>query len=205
LVEKSKAAEASGEVQLTEFGISGIPVFEVSRFATRALKEGKIVYATLDFAPQLTESELKALMKERFHTYGNDKTCAEALNGFFHKKLNDVLLEIARLSPEKRATSATDAELERLCRVMQAFCVDVTGSKGFDSAQVCAGGVRTDELDAHSLESKLVSGLYFAGEVIDIDGTCGGYNLQWAWSSGVVAARHAAEYILQSHEGGMRL
>ena len=77
--------------------------------------------------------------------------------------------------------------------VIRHLRVDITGTKGFDTAQVTAGGVNTEEIDAATMESKLISGLYFAGEVIDIDGMCGGYNLQWAWSSGWVAGKHAAE------------
>lgn len=85
-------------------------------------------------------------------------------------------------------------QLARLLSTIKQFPVDIIGSKGFDAAQVCAGGVATFEVDDKTLESKLAKGVYFAGEVLDIDGTCGGYNLQWAWSSGYVAGVHAADF-----------
>ena len=83
--------------------------------------------------------------------------------------------------------------MHRLVKCVKNFRVDITGSNGMEAAQVCAGGVDAEEIEATTLASKLADGIYFAGEVIDIDGTCGGYNLQWAWSSGFVAGMHAAE------------
>ena len=80
-----------------------------------------------------------------------------------------------------------------LCDTITSYELEVKDSSGFEQAQVCAGGVHTDEIDPKTMESRLVPNIYFAGEVVDIDGMCGGYNLQWAWSSGYVAGRHAAE------------
>lgn len=181
-----------GELQLTEYGISGIPVFQISRYATRALKEKRRVYARIDFMPDLTEEELFALLLGRFLTYAHGKDAAQALIGLFNKKLIDVLLKEAGIELHTAADRITKPALWKLVRIVKQFRVDITGSKGMDAAQVCAGGVDTREVDAATLESKLVRGVYFAGEVLDIDGTCGGYNLQWAWSSGYVAGRHAA-------------
>ena len=96
------------------------------------------------------------------------------------------------------AKKISGKQLTRLVKLLKELHVDITGSKDIAQAQVCAGGVDTREIEAASMMSKLVPGLFFAGEVVDIDGTCGGYNLQWAWSSGYVAGLHAAEY---SHHG----
>lgn len=181
-----------GELQLTEFGISGIPVFQVSRFATRALKENKRVYASIDFMPDLTEEELLVMLTERFYSYAHGKDTSEALIGLFNKKLIDVLLKESGIGLHLPAEQVKKSALQNLVRVIKYFRVDVIGSKGMDSAQVCAGGVDTREVDGDTLESKLAKGVYFAGEVLDVDGTCGGYNLQWAWSSGYVAGLHAA-------------
>lgn len=181
-----------GELQLTEYGISGIPVFQVSRYATRALQEKRGVYAKIDFMPDLTEDDLFALLSERFSTHAHGKDAAQAFIGLFHKKLIDVLLKESGIDLHAPAKRLKKPELWKLVRTIKQFRVDVIGSKGMDAAQVCAGGVDTGEVNAHTLESKLVRGVYFAGEVLDIDGTCGGYNLQWAWSSGYVAGRHAA-------------
>lgn len=181
-----------GELQLTDYGVSGIPIFQLSRFASKALKRKEPVKILLDFAPQLGGKELFRLLEERMHQNGKDKTVAEALVGLFNRKLIDVLLKEAQIPAGEKAFSVKKAELSRLGKTIKEFRVDIIGTKSFEQAQVCAGGVATEEVHPQTLESKLVKGLYFAGEVLDIDGTCGGYNLQWAWSSGYVAGRQAA-------------
>lgn len=187
-----KVCEETGELQLTEYGISGIPVFQMSRFATKALKEQKRVYAEIDFMPGMSEQELFALLDKRFHAYAHAKSACEALIGLFNKKLIDVLLKESGIGLHLPAVQVKNSGLQSLCRTIKRFRVDIVGSKGMDMAQVCAGGVDTKEVDANTLESRLAEGIYFAGEILDIDGTCGGYNLQWAWSSGYVAGMHAA-------------
>ena len=113
--------------------------------------------------------------------------------GLLNHKLSDVLLKEAHISLKKPAEEITKKELLHLVKQCKHMEVCVTGSKSFEQAQVCAGGVHTDEINPKTMESRLVPNIYFAGEVVDIDGMCGGYNLQWAWSSGYVAGRHAAE------------
>ena len=191
-IEGQKKQAETGELQLTDYGVSGIPIFQLSRFATRALAQRKSVYVQIDFAPQLQEAELFRLLMERFYQYSHGKTALEALIGLFHKKLIQVLLEEARIETQMRAEDVSKKQLQNLCNKIKQFRVDIVGSKDFTSAQVCAGGVSTKEVEASTLESRLVPGVFFAGEVLDIDGTCGGYNLQWAWSSGRVAGIHAA-------------
>lgn len=187
-----RAATERGELQLTEYGISGIPVFQLSRFATRALQEKKHVFVRIDFLPDIEEADCLSLLKERFLANAHGKCAKEALIGLFNKKLIDVLLKEADIALHIPAEQVKTAALQRLCAQIKHFRVDIIGSKGCDAAQVCAGGVDTREVNPKTLESKLANGIYFAGEVLDIDGTCGGYNLQWAWSSGYVAGIHAA-------------
>lgn len=182
----------AGELQLTDFGISGIPVFQISRFATRALHENKKVCVRIDYLPALTDEEVFHMLEERFYCYAHGKTAGEVLIGLFNKKLIEVLLKESRIDRSLPAEQIKPGQLRRLCTMIKQFHVDVIGSKDFAAAQVCAGGVDTREVDAKTLESKLTKGIYFAGEVLDIDGICGGYNLQWAWSSGYVAGIHAA-------------
>lgn len=189
---KSTVYQETGELQLTEYGISGIPVFQLSRFATRALQKKQRVYALIDFMPKLTETELFSLLERRCREYAHGKTSNEALIGLFNKKLIDVLLKESEISLHQSAEELKSKQIQRLCQTIKQFRVDIINSKGVDVAQVCAGGVDTSEVNADTLESKLTEGVYFAGEVLDIDGTCGGYNLQWAWSSGYVAGIHAA-------------
>ena len=188
-----KLAEDKGEVQLTDYGISGIPVFQISRYATRALADEKHPYVLIDFAPDLTDKEFFDLLSERFYENTHGKSAGEALIGLFNRKLSEVLLSEAGIRSELYAGEVARATLHRLVKCVKNFRVDITGSNGMEAAQVCAGGVDTEEIEATTLASKLADGIYFAGEVIDIDGTCGGYNLQWAWSSGFVAGMHAAE------------
>lgn len=165
----------TGELQLTEYGISGIPVFQLSRYALSALAEGSKAELILDFLPEYTEEELRKLMDERKSQcpYQGE---SERLLGLFPDRLCKVLLK-----------------QKDLIKAIHSFRLEVTGSAGFGQAQVCAGGVDTEEVSPVNLESRLHKGLYFAGEILDIDGACGGYNLQWAWSSGAVAGIHSAK------------
>lgn len=178
-------------MQLTNYGISGIPVFQLSRIATRALSEQKKVYATLNFVPFWEKEQCLTYFKERFKK-ADEKHIGEALIGFFPEKLIPVLLEESHIKAAKYANRLQTEELERFIDTVQGLRVDITDWNTFDTAQVTAGGVDTDEIDAETMESKLCPGLYFAGEMVDIDGICGGYNLQWAWSSGAVAGIHVA-------------
>lgn len=188
-----KICTETGELQLTDYGISGIPVFQISRFATRALHEQKKVCTKIDFLPALNDEQVSAMLEERFYMYAHGKDCSEALIGLFNKKLIDVLLKESRIDLHLPAEQIKPGQLACLVTTIKHFHVDIVGSKGVEVAQVCAGGVATCEVDGRTLESKLAKGVYFAGEVLDIDGTCGGYNLQWAWSSGYVAGVHAAD------------
>lgn len=183
-----------GELQLTDYGISGIPIFQISRFATKALKQKKQVYVIIDFMPDRSFDEITGLLKLRFLKRAHGKDAAQAMIGLCNKKLAEVLLKEAGIDLHIPAEKVSEKQFTRLTKLLKGLHVDITGSKDIAQAQVCAGGVDTHEIDAESMMSKLVSGLFFAGEVVDIDGTCGGYNLQWAWSSGYVAGIHAAEY-----------
>ena len=149
----------------------------------------------------MDEAVLSALLEKRFGENARGKSASEALIGLFNRKLSAVLLKESGIGLHAQAGTVEKKQLGTLCGTIRNFRVDIVGSKGFEAAQVCAGGVDTAEIDSRTLESKLVRGVYFAGEVIDIDGTCGGYNLQWAWSSGYVAGRHAGAKALEIKAG----
>ena len=193
LVDGKTVSKDRGEVQLTEYGISGIPTFQISRYAAKALKMGKKVQAVLDFVPYMSGEELSKELENRYLRFGCGKTCEEALLGLFPKKLIPVFLKENQIELHEKAAQISKKKLEDFAGYCKAVLIDITDTKSFEQAQVCAGGVKTEELDNSTLESLFVPGLYFAGEVIDIDGMCGGYNLQWAWSSGYVAGMHAAQ------------
>lgn len=174
-----------GEVQFTDYGVSGIPVFQVSRFAVNALSEGKRTEIILDLFPSMDFSELKDFLLTRTKVLGYRPT-GEFLNGVLNKKLSPVLLKESGIKTDW-AGKLTASQVERLAAVMKGLKSEITGSNSFDQAQVCSGGADTREINPKTMESRLVKGLYVAGEIIDVDGICGGYNLQWAWSSGILA------------------
>lgn len=184
-------AKDQGEIQLTNYGISGIPVFQVSRYAAIGLYEKKQVMAVLDFMPDFQEEQFRTFLKMRIATRPH-KTMEEFFIGLFHKKLSDLWLKLARVERTKAVGKCTEEEISRMIGLMKRFKTEVIETNSFEQAQVCRGGVDTMEVNPDTLESKYIPGLYFAGEILDVDGICGGYNLQWAWSSGYVAGKEAA-------------
>lgn len=183
-----------GELQLTEYGVSGIPVFQVSRHASLALLQKKEVEVVLDFLPNDTMEECGARWNRRMRQLAHLRI-EDALNGQFNKKLTMVFLRRTNINPNKRCGEMKSEEVNRLVREMKQMRLSVTGTGDFLQAQVCAGGVSLQECDAASMQSKIVNGLYFAGEILDVDGMCGGYNLQFAWSSGYLAGVAAAQRV----------
>lgn len=177
-IDGETVGEEQGEILFTEYGISGIGVFQLSRYAVRGTDEGKIATYHLDLMPQLTKEELVKLLLDRQQA-GSYKNPQELLIGLLPRKMIDVLVK-KTYEPEKIAERLKDWQ------------VPVKGAYALQQAQICSGGVDPREL-TEQLESRLHPGIYFTGEVIDVDGPCGGYNLQWAWSSGAVAGRVAAE------------
>lgn len=132
------------------------------------------------------------MLKQRF-SYSEEKTALQALIGLFPLKLAKVLLKRSGISEDKAAHTCSEEELAKLLEQILAFTCDIIGSGSFEQSQVTSGGVVLEEISADTLESKLHPGLFFAGEIMDVDGMCGGYNLQWAWSSGYVAGKAAAK------------
>lgn len=174
-VNNTFVASQQGELQLTDYGVSGIPVFQISRYAIRAVHENKNVELSINFFPELKTEELKNYLEQRKIACPY-KTEKELLTGLFPEKLIRVLC-----AQKDLIHGITD------------FRLPVKDGLSFEQAQVCSGGVDTSEVHSKTMESRLHKGLYFAGELLDIDGTCGGYNLQWAWSSGATAGISAAK------------
>lgn len=182
----------TGEIQFTDYGISGIPVFQISRFAARALNEKKReIVAELDFMPDFTENQLRNFFMNRI-SMRPGKTMKEFLTGIFHEKLSSVFLARTDIPEKMPASDLSQEKTEQLLHTIKSFRTQITGTNGFEQAQVSAGGISTEEIDPETMESRRVPGMYFAGEMVDVDGMCGGYNLQWAWSSGYVAGISAA-------------
>ena len=180
-------AQSIGELQLTEHGISGPVVFEISRDVCAA--PGKWT-AKLDFLPDVSMERLEAELQRRRET---NLPMEELLTGILHNRLGRVLTKTAGIKGKQMASQISNAELREVLQAVKALELTLTEPLGMDSAQVTAGGVLTDGFDPDTMESKLIPGLYACGEVLDIDGDCGGYNLQWAWSSGRCAGHHAGK------------
>ena len=178
-----------GEVQFTDYGISGIPVFQVSRYAAIALHTGKSVLISIDLVPEMSEHELEAYLtngcKECEENPGSQLSVL--LNGLLPKKITEYLL--------RQTGGALKDQIRRICEEIKQMSVPITKTASFTQAQTTTGGVRVSEICPETMGSRLAEGLYFAGEMIDLDGACGGYNLQWAWSSGHLAASSAVDYV----------
>ncbi len=178
-------AESTGELQFTEYGLSGPVIFEISR---DVCQEKGIWSCCLDFLPDLEENCLLTALTCRQNT---ELPAEELLTGILHNRLGRVLTKAVGIAPNVPIKALTQGQLQAVCRAVKAFEVNLTEPLGMDSAQVTAGGIFTSEFDEKTMQSRLIPGLYACGEVLDIDGDCGGYNLQWAWSSGRLAGERA--------------
>lgn len=181
-----REASEEGEILFTDYGISGIPVLQLSRFAAKALDRGEKVYLMLDLLPVTAKEDLADILRQRIRQ-NPAKTAEEMLLGLLNSKLSYIIILEARLDPYKASGRISKEELESLVRNIKEFKMLIRDTNSFENAQVCAGGAATGEIDGYSMESRISKGLYLCGELVDVDGTCGGYNLQWAWSSGYLA------------------
>lgn len=183
-----------GEVLFTNYGASGPPILQLSRKAAAQLAKGHKVILSLDMMPDRTDEEVADFLDTHWGMFGH-RTVANSLIGILNKKLIPVLLQEAGIDEDENLLCQDMSWKTRkaLCRLMKHWEFIVTDTNGFPNAQTTAGGIDTTDLQEGTLESKLVPGLYFAGEVMDVDGDCGGYNLQWAWSSGYTAATALAK------------
>ena len=173
-------SNSTGELQFTEYGLSGPVVFEVSRDVCATPGNWS---ARIDFLPHISAEQLLKELKRRIE---RNVPASELLTGILHNRLGRVLTQASGVSGAVR-----EYQLQAVCDAVKAFAINLTEPMGMDSAQVTAGGILTEQFDPDTMESKLVPGLYACGEVLDIDGDCGGYNLQWAWSSGRLAGCNA--------------
>lgn len=179
-----------GELQLTDYGISGIPVFQCSRVITKLLKGGRICKAHIDFLADYSLEEIDALFEKRYERM-KSRTVAEFCNGLLNKKIMQLFMKLCGVK-EDALVEKSKEKLQTLFRLCKDFTLTIVDANGYDMAQVTAGGVPLSEL-TNKLESVKVPGVFFAGELVDVDGKCGGYNLQWAWASGYIAGMQAAK------------
>lgn len=180
-----------GDILFANYGVSGPPVLQISRRAGELLRDGKEAFLKIVVMDK-QEDEIIKLMEKRF-MQDMTKPVDFSFVGLVNKRLIPVILSEAGVNDIKRPVSELSlSEKKNIARILTDWRFKIRGTKSWPSAQVTAGGVDTGEIDPESMESRLVKGLYFAGEIMDIDGYCGGFNLQWAWSSGYVAGLNAA-------------
>ncbi len=175
----------TGEIQFTGDGLSGICIFNLSRKYVRGDR------IRIDLFPEYGAEALEGILNSRIETLEN-RDMLQFFGGMLHKKLIPVLLEELSLDGNRKAAGLTREELARTVQLLKGWNISVIGTKGWKEAQVTAGGVDLGEVDPNTMESRVVPNLYFAGELLNLDGKCGGYNLQWAWSSGKAAGKAAA-------------
>lgn len=179
-------AQEEGELQLTAYGISGIPVFQLSRIVKRLL-DGKFnPVINIDFAREYSHKELYSHILRSVNRQENTEIC-QVISGVINKKLANVIIKECSIKPSLKCSEITSDYVKRLVNKIKSFTVAPKDTNGFDNAQVCAGGVNLAEINLNTMESKIQKGLYFAGEILDVDGKCGGYNLTWAFAGGKVA------------------
>ena len=177
-------ARNSGEVLFTEYGVSGPAIFDLSRSVSAG---GSDLTCLLNFFPDWEEAEVLHWLSQRQAAMAAHEA-STLLTGSCHTRLGQMICKSAGFT-NQRAAGLTRDDLQRIARQATHFALPITGTCGFDQAQVTAGGLDTSEFDPRTLQSRLVPGLYACGELLDIDGDCGGYNLQWAWSSGRLAGK----------------
>lgn len=174
-----------GEVQFTEDGLSGICLFNLSK----EYVPGDII--KIDLFPEYREEALETMLTNRVKTL-EDRSMPEFFSGMLQKKLIPVILDLLDLEESRTAAELVREDIVKAVRLLKGWRISITGTKGWKEAQVTAGGVDLAETDRNTMESRLLPNLYFAGELLDVDEKCGGYNLQWAWSSGLAAGKFAA-------------
>ena len=190
-IDGREMAADTGELQLTSYGISGIPVFQISRFISRGLYDGRNVQVAADFLPDMSYQNAESLLTRRAEQF-KERSAEGYLRGIFNRKLIPRLLELAHIKIKMQAGNLTPAQIKSLTEVCKQTLLDIEATNGFEQAQICAGGVKTSEISPDTMESLCVPGLYLTGEMVDVDGICGGYNITWAVASGHIAGGHAA-------------
>ena len=186
LIDGAPVARETGELLFCDYGLSGVCVFQLSRVASRALMQRRRVAVQVNLLPEF--DDLPAWLRARIET--RPKLPASSLfTGVFHRLLAQALLREARIAPDTPVGTLNDHEIDALNHAIGALTFSITGTQGFAQAQVTSGGVRLDEIDPGTMASRLFDGLYLAGEVVDVDGPCGGYNLHFAFASALTAAQ----------------
>ncbi|MHC1750151.1 MAG: NAD(P)/FAD-dependent oxidoreductase [Cellulosilyticaceae bacterium] len=182
-----------GEILFTEDGLSGPPIFQVSRIAGACKQSNVPCHVEIDFFPNFSKDQMIATMYDRI-ARNPAKSIEEMFLGWLHKRMIVPIIKNADIGSMTALCENLEYDMiERLAESMKCFRFDVDGTRGFKFAQATAGGIDLKDIDLETMESQKVSGLFAVGEILDVDGDCGGYNLQWAWATGYIAGENAAK------------
>lgn len=183
-------AENTGTIMFAHFGLSAPVVLEISReIAEEILVKGNKVSLEVNFVPGIAKHQIDEYLLNRWQTSPN-KSLGFSLVGLLPHKVLPAILEVEGIDPEQNVSEITKENRLKIGKLLQEYKFDIEDVRGFDDSHFTAGGVNVKEVSPETLESKIQKGLYFCGEVLDVDGECGGYNLQWAWSSGHVVGKN---------------
>lgn len=188
LINNELVQKEQGEIQINDYGFSGIPVMQISSNAVKALDDNKNVSISINYIPNIASDilGLRSFLKVQ-NKHLNNKTISQILDQLFNYKLSNYFLKISKIDEHSVIDKLSNDELDLLCHNILNSNYKIIKDHGFDNAQVTSGGVDLNEVNLDTLESSKVKGLYFCGEVLDVDGACGGYNLSFAWITGLIA------------------
>ncbi|MFC1752977.1 NAD(P)/FAD-dependent oxidoreductase [Thermoproteota archaeon] len=189
---KKRIVSQIGDLLFTGFGISGPLVLTLSGKVVDLLKEGQGVYVDMDLEPSLSREEIEESILDEIRS-GPKRTIKNMLEAFLPERLIEVFLEISDIHPDKLAVYITQKERKQLVGLFKGMRLSISGSRPIDVAMVTRGGISLKDVDPRTMESRIVKGLYFAGEILDLDADSGGFNLQAAFSTGYLAGQSAAE------------
>lgn len=184
--------KVQGDILFASYGISGLAILDISQKASLALLNNQNVILSINLLPRFTPNELKEILHQFISSVPNH-TLETVLGGLIPAKTVPYLCEAVVINPAKTLTMLTPKEISKLVELIRNWKFEVTGTHGFKHAEVSGGGVATIDVDNTTMESKLIKGLYFAGEVLDIVGRRGGYNFNFAWASGMIAGRQMSK------------
>lgn len=186
---KKKLYEEFGEMLFTHYGVTGPVILSASSVVGKTLRKKELTLH-IDLKPALSEEQLDKRILREFDANHN-KQYKNSIDSLFPAKLKPVMIELSEIEPEKKVNEITKEERQRLVHLIKDFTMTLTGLRGYNEAIITKGGVSVKEIDPGTMESKKMKGLYFAGEVLDLDAVTGGYNLQIAWSTGYLAGINA--------------
>jgi hypothetical protein len=192
LVNNQVRANKSGDLLFIPHGISGTAIFSLSRLASEALAQGKEVAIRINFVPDLTGEELKKFFSGKVKS-DSQKPVILLLQGILPERLSQFILRALNMEFDLAVGRISENKIKSIIDNIINFYLSITGTQSWKYAQATCGGISVKEVNSKTMESKIVSNLYLAGEILDVDGDCGGYNMQWAWSSGYLAGKSTAD------------